>query len=110
VDGVDPYPANQNDFAWIDRAAFALPVNSFGNAGRDILRTDNVVNVDFTLQRNIVLREGWKLGLQAQVFNLFNHIDLGAPSTNWSNATTFGKITGLSHGPRQFQFGLRFTY
>jgi hypothetical protein len=110
VEGVDPYPANQNDFAWLNRAAFSLPVNSFGNAGRGILRADDVFNVDFALQKNIMVREDWKLELKVQAFNVFNHIDLGNPSTNYSNATTFGRITSISHGPRQFQFGLRFTY
>ena len=110
VEGVDPYPANQNDFAWMNRAAFALPVRAFGNAGRGILRTDDVFNVDLGLQKNIILSEDWKIELQVQAFNVFNHIDLGAPSTNWSNATTFGRITGISHSPRQFQFGIRFTY
>jgi hypothetical protein len=110
VSGVDPYPENQTDFAWINRAAFALPVNSFGDAGRGILRTDDVFNVDLALQKNIFLRETWRLELKAQAFNVFNHIDLGNPSTNFSNATTFGRITSINHGPRQFQFGLRLTY
>ncbi len=121
VDGVDPIPAKQWDFEWINRAAFdiylpGLPkvaanqINRFGNAGRGILRADGVVNVDFGLQKNIIVGEGRQLELQAQAFNVFNHIDLGNPGTNWSNAATFGRITGISHGPRQLQFGLRFKY
>ena len=109
VPGVDPIPGHQWDFEWINKAAFTTPVNNFGNAGRGILRADGVVNVDFGLQKNLLLREGWKLELQAQAFNVFNHIDLGNPNTTLTNAS-FGKITGISHGPRQFQFGLRFTY
>jgi len=96
-------------FEWINKAAFATPVNNFGNAGRGILRADGVINVDFGLQKNVLLKEGWKLELQAQAFNVFNHMDLGAPTTTLTSAS-FGKITGISHGPRQFQFGLRFTY
>jgi outer membrane receptor protein involved in Fe transport len=110
VEGVSPYPDVQNDFAWINRAAFALPVNSFGNAGRNILRADGIVNVDFGLQKNVLISEGVRIELQAQAFNVFNHIDLGNPSTNWSNATTFGRITSISHPARQFQFGVRLKY
>ncbi len=110
VAGVSPYPDVQNDFGWINRAAFALPVNSFGNAGRNILRADGLVNVDFGLQKNVLIAERWRIEFHAQAFNVFNHQDLGNPSTNWSNATTFGKITSTSHGPRQFQFGLRLKY
>jgi len=109
VAGVDPIPAKQWDFEWINKAAFTTPVNNFGNAGRGILRADGVVNVDFGLQKNVLLREGWKLEFQAQAFNVFNHIDLGNPTTTLTSST-FGRITGISHGPRQLQFGLRFTY
>ncbi len=109
VEGVDPIPAHQWDFEWINKAAFATPVNSYGNAGRGILRADGVINVDFGLQKNVLLKEGWKLELQAQAFNVFNHMDLGNPTTTLTNAN-FGRITSISHGPRQFQFGLRFTY
>ncbi len=109
VEGVDPIPAKQWDFEWINKAAFATPINNFGNAGRGILRADGVVNVDFGLQKNVMLKEGWKLELQAQAFNVFNHMDLGNPTTTLTNAN-FGRITSISHGPRQFQFGLRFAY
>jgi len=76
VEGLNPIPAKQWDFEWINRAAFAAPVNSFGNAGRNILRVDNVVNVDFGLQKNIRIKEGMKLELKAEAFNVFNHIGL----------------------------------
>ena len=57
------------------QGGFANPINNFGNAGRGILRADGVINVDFGLQKNVLLKEGWKLELQAQAFNVFNHID-----------------------------------
>ncbi|HUE83859.1 MAG TPA: TonB-dependent receptor [Pyrinomonadaceae bacterium] len=94
---------------WYNPCAFATPVNSFGNAGRNILRTDNWWNVDFSLFRNIRMGERWQVQLRAEAFNVFNHIDLGNPSTRLDQATP-GRVTTASHGPRQLQFGLRLLF
>jgi hypothetical protein len=94
---------------WFNPCSFAAPVNSFGNAGRNITRTDNWVNVDLSLFKNIPIRENWRLQLRAEAFNVFNHMDLGNPAVRL-DGTTPGRITSISHAPRQLQFGFRFVF
>jgi hypothetical protein len=94
---------------WFNPCALAIPVNSFGNAGRNIMRTDNWWNVDFSLFRNIPLGETRKLQLRGEAFNVFNHIDLGNPAVGLNGATP-GRITTVSHAPRQLQFGIRLIF
>lgn len=99
----------RTDRTWYNPCAFATPVNSFGNAGRNIMRTDDWTNVDFSLFKNIPIREDWRLQLRFEAFNVFNHIDLGNPAIRLDQATP-GRITTVSHAPRQLQFGLRFVF
>lgn len=101
--------AVRTDRTWYNPCAFATPVASFGNAGRNITRVDNWVNVDFSLFRNIPIGESWQLQLRAEAFNVFNHIDLGNPSTRLDQATP-GRITTVAHAPRQLQFGFRLVF
>jgi hypothetical protein len=94
---------------WFNRSAFALPVNSFGNAGRNILRTDGVFNFDFGLQRTVKLQERLALQFRAEAFNIFNHMDLGNPEHRLQQSA-FARVTSVSHQPRQLQFGLRLVF
>lgn len=94
---------------WYNPCAFATPVNSFGNAGRNILRVDDWWNVDFSLFKNVPILENSRLQLRVEAFNIFNHMDLGNPSTRLDQ-TTPGRITSVSHAPRQLQFGLRYVF
>ena len=94
---------------WFNTAAFAAPVNAFGNSDRNILRAPSFWNVDLTLQKNIPLGRGRQLELRAEAFNVFNHINDGNPNVDITNAN-FGRITGMASRPRQVQFGLRFVY
>jgi hypothetical protein len=105
----DPKLDNPTASRWFNTDAFTIPVNSFGNAGRNILRTDGVFNFDLGLQKNVRIAEGKQLQFRAEAFNLFNHIDLGNPEHRIQQPT-FGQVTSTSHQPRQLQFGLRFVY
>jgi hypothetical protein len=73
------------------------------------MRVDDWVNVDFSLFKNIPIRESWGLQLRAEAFNVFNHMDLGNPATRLDQ-TTPGRISSVAHAPRQLQFGFRFLF
>jgi hypothetical protein len=105
----DPKLDNPTAAQWFNPAAFAIPVNSFGSAGRNILRTDGLWNVDFSLFKNILIKENTRLELRFEAYNVFNHIDLGNPATRIDQPNP-GRITLLSHTPRQLQFGFRFVF
>lgn len=106
----DPSLENPNATRWFNTAAFAVPVNSFGNAGRNILRAPGYWNVDLGLQRNVRLGNDMSLSLRLEAFNVFNHINLGNPAVAIDIPATAGRITQMAGTPRQVQFGLRLAY
>ena len=106
--------------SWINPCAFGIPSGSFGNLGRNVFRGPAVYNMDLSLFKNFQVREGWKLQLRAEAFNVFNIQNWDTPAnanlTLNTNATTIAagvaKISNLAQGttPRQIQFGIRFVF
>jgi hypothetical protein len=109
VQGVDPVLDNPTVDKYFNPAAYAAPVNSFGNVKRNSLRAPAYWNVDLGLQKNIPLTRGARLEIRAEAFNVFNHINWGSPNTAIDNVNV-GKITSMSGRPRQFQLGGRLTF
>jgi hypothetical protein len=105
----NPHLDNPTATQWYNGAAFAKPVNSYGNAGRNILRVDSVSNTNFSLFKTLPVAEGKELQLRFETFNLFNHMDLGNPVTRIDQPNP-GRITSISHSPRQMQFGVRMVF
>ena len=78
----------------------------FGDLGRNALRGPDFTWSDFYLTKWFTLREHWKLRLEAQVFNLFNHPNFALPSNvyagipgNRSTQTGFGALTYTTAPP-----------
>ena len=96
-----------------------------GNARRYFsgLRVDGIHNVDLNLYKSFVPKEGMRLEVRAEIFNLANHPRFGQPNsavgsgpagssiTDMTNPF-FGTISGDATGetPRFFQFGVRFEF
>ncbi|MCW5978277.1 MAG: carboxypeptidase regulatory-like domain-containing protein [Bryobacteraceae bacterium] len=91
--------------------AFAIPYFTYGNFGRNVLRTDRVFNADVSVFKLIPVGEGTRkqLELRIEAFNVFNHIDWAAPETLIGFAGA-GRITATEHEPRVIQLGVRFVY
>jgi hypothetical protein len=68
----------------LNASAFAIPdARAVGNTGRNAFRAPGFYNLDFSMSRTFVvpaLRERLKAVLRADVFNLLNHANLGAPN------------------------------
>lgn len=95
-------------------AAFAVPASgTFGNAGRNILRSTAVFNTDFSLFKNIPIGAGESKQIQFRVesFNLFNDMNWGIPGTTIGSGGS-GQVTSLAGGtrPREFQFALKILF
>ena len=105
----DPEVPDPSAQQWFNPKAFAIPVNSFGNSGRNILRAPGFWNVDVGLQRNLPFGETRRLEFRAEIFNVFNHINLGNPDVRIDQPTA-GRITSMNGIPRQVQFGLRMLF
>jgi hypothetical protein len=76
---------------WFNPAAFALPPSGqFGNAGRNILRGPAFAQCDLALQKAFQLKEGTKITIGAEAYNLFNHPNFAVPSNTQSPLTLGG--------------------
>jgi hypothetical protein len=91
---------------WFDTTAFVLPAQfTYGDSGGNILREGSYRNLDFSLFK----RFGDKVEFRAECFNLTNTPSFNAPATAIDTATG-GRVTSTFSTPRQFQFGLKFTF
>jgi len=84
-----------------------------GNAPRYFsgLRVDGIHNVDLSLYKSFVPKEGARIEVRADMFNFANHPRFGQPNSGVGDPL-FGTITSDAAGelPRYFQFGLRFEF
>lgn len=99
---------------WFDTTAFTAVARS-GNLGRNVIIGPGFDNVDFSVIKNTKLDEKRELQFRAEVFDLFNHANLGQPGRVVGSAT-FGQITntrfptGDSGSSRQLQFALKLVF
>jgi hypothetical protein len=105
----DPQVDNPNAARWFNPAAFAIPINAFGNSERNFLRAPAFWNVDLGIQKNVAVGVNNQLQLRIQAFNALNHINLGNPDVRIDQPTA-GRITSMAGIPRQIEFGVRFIY
>ena len=97
---------------WFDTSAFELPpLNTYGNAGANILDADGLINQDIALIKNFALRplgEGARVQFRAELFNAFNHPNFRGPSSN-VQASTFGRVSSTLDA-RIIQFALKLHF
>jgi len=105
----DPHLDNPTAAKWFNTAAFATPVNAFGNSPKNNLRAPSFWNADMILQKNIPFGGGRQLQVRLEAFNVFNHINESNPNVDITNVN-YGRITSMSGRPRQLQVGFRFVY
>jgi hypothetical protein len=114
VPGRNPIPAHQTVTMWFDPSAFSIPSGSFGNFGRNVLRSAGVWDLDLSLFKRVPISKDVRLELRIDAFNVFNHINLGAPGANAVviGQTGAGVINGIASGtsPRQMQFSAKVLF
>ena len=103
---------------WFDPCAFLIPpstTSNFGNLGRNTVIGPRLSNIDLTLVKMTALTERAKLEFRAEVFNLVNHANFGAPSNSISSsAHTYngnaGVISNTITDNRELQLGLKLLF
>ncbi|MGB7168105.1 MAG: carboxypeptidase regulatory-like domain-containing protein [Acidobacteriaceae bacterium] len=102
---------------WYNPAAFlAPPANSgfYGNLGRDTLTGPGVTEWDFSLLKDVPLRERMRLELRGEAFNLLNHTNFNTPNlvvfTPSGVSPTAGVITSTSTTSRQIQVAAKLLW
>jgi hypothetical protein len=89
---------------------FVLPsLYAVGNAGRNLLRGDKLIQLDMSLIKNFRLTETKMFEFRAQGFNITNTPSFSAPSGS-VNLATGGLITATRNQPRLYEFGLKFSF
>ena len=84
------------------------PVEQFGNEGRNVVQGPGYSNWDFSALKNIHVTEGKEFQFRAELFNFWNHTNLGLPNNDISSPT-FGSIHS-DLGPRVIQVALKFLF
>jgi Carboxypeptidase regulatory-like domain/TonB dependent receptor len=103
---------------WFNTDAFVMqPVGTLGTAGRNIVTGPGTNIVDFSLLKNIPIKERYRLQFRTEFFNLFNHPNFDIPTRLCDGTTAGAPCTALGFGsitaardPRILQFGLKFLF
>lgn len=107
----DPTVSSGNAASWFNTAAFSTPSNgTYGNSGRNILRTQQFWNLDTSVFRAFSLYKETQLNLRAESFNVANHPTLGTPGTTITTPSSFGKVTSVIGNQRLMQFAAKITF
>jgi hypothetical protein len=94
---------------WFNTAAFALaPAFTIGDASRNPVRGPSYRDVDVALIRRVALRTAAAIELRAEIFNLFNTRNLGAPN-GVAGSAGFGTITSALD-PRVGQLAVKVLF
>jgi Carboxypeptidase regulatory-like domain/TonB dependent receptor len=110
-------PGGSTPLEWINPAAFAVPAaNTFGDLGRNAFRAPRISQLDLALSKDIPLTERMRLRFRADVFNIFNRAQFGAPNADISQVN-FGEITSTISNyatgrgtPREFQLSAKISF
>jgi hypothetical protein len=94
---------------WFNTSVFAPnAIGTFGNTGKNLLRSPGFFDTDWALLKNTKLSERVSLQFRAEFFNTFNNVNFGGPD-NILTDSAFGQITSASD-PRILQFALKLEF
>ena len=114
-----------NPKQWFDPNAFVAPVFTpqgvatanggfYGNVGRDTLTGPGLATWDFSLLKEMPIRERLKVQFRGEIFNLLNRANFNLPNavvfTPSGVSPTAGAITSTSTTARQVQLGLKLLW
>jgi hypothetical protein len=90
-------------------AAFRVnAVGTIGTGRRNQLRAPGLWNIDYSAFKEFRVREHARLQFRGELFNLFNHPNLGIPNVTVTSPL-FGQIT-TAMSPRIAQLGLKLLF
>jgi len=110
-------PRGSTPAQWVNPAAFSIPASgTFGNLGRNAFRARSISDVDLALAKDVSVAERTTVRFRADVFNVLNRAQYGAPNADFSQ-TNFGAITttissyATGRGtPREFQLSAKISF
>ena len=81
----------------------------YGSAGRNILRSDGINNIDFGIIKNTMISEGVRLQIRADMFNATNTRDFGIPTATVTSGAFLNQWT-TNGGNRRIIVGARLVF
>jgi hypothetical protein len=123
--GASPVLDNPSPNQWFNIAAFSLqPINTYGNAGRNVAQGPGVFDWDFSTLKSFYFTEKRYLQFRVEMFNFLNHPNFGDPNLTLGNnrldasgvpiagTGSFGTITSTRSGidMRELQFSLKIIF
>jgi hypothetical protein len=110
-------PGGSTPGEWINPAAFSTPAaGTFGDLGRNAFRAPRISELELGLSKGVPLAERIDIRFRADVFNVFNRAQYGAPNADLSQSN-FGVITttisnyATGRGtPREFQLSAKLSF
>ena len=116
----DVNPGNPNQYVKVQCFAAPNPSTLYGNEGRNSLIGPGLVDLDFSLLKNISvtrISESFRAQLRAEFFNILNRANFQSPLDNLGIMDEFGNpipfggaITRTNTTSRQIQFALRLSW
>jgi hypothetical protein len=114
-------PQNADRYVKLECFAAPTPTNRLGTSGRNALIGPGLIEMDFSLFKNIPLpkiSEAFKAQFRAEFFNVFNRPNFTSPNDNrvilnpdgTQAASNAGAITLTNTTSRQIQFALKLTW
>jgi Carboxypeptidase regulatory-like domain len=91
--------------------------NLLGNGGRNEIYGPGLVNLDFSLVKDIKIKEKTTIEFRGDIFNLFNHADFKPPVDNsvlfnsdGTLASNAGQLDATSEDAREVQLSVQFNF
>ncbi|PYS46768.1 MAG: hypothetical protein DMG13_29330 [Acidobacteria bacterium] len=125
----NPYGDRKSLASYFKSTAFAVPaLGTYGNVGFNSVLGPGFWDWSEAVSRQFQIREGQRIEIRAEAFNVTNSLRRGNPGTILGNANTFGRIlcnaangsatgcslpgagSSLAGGPRIMQFALKYVF
>jgi outer membrane receptor protein involved in Fe transport len=102
---------NPSTTEWFNTAAFATPASgTFGTERRNTLEGPSWRDLDLSLGKGFQLREGVKLEIRADTFDILNHPNFAQPNASVGAGVVGGGQITTANTSRQVQLGGRFSF
>ncbi|HLH37297.1 MAG TPA: carboxypeptidase regulatory-like domain-containing protein [Alloacidobacterium sp.] len=107
----NPHLSKRTKDEWFNTAAYEVPAKfTFGNAGRNSLRSQPYWDLTPSVIRRFPLRESLQFEFRAEAFNALNHTVFSPPGGDLNNPATFGKVSSTANYARELQLSGKIVF
>ncbi|QNI31881.1 carboxypeptidase regulatory-like domain-containing protein [Alloacidobacterium dinghuense] len=107
----DPHRSNRNAAEWFNTGAYQSPAPfTFGNAGRNSLRSQPYWDLTPSVIRSFPIWESLQFQFRAEAFNVLNHTVFSTPGSDLNNPQLFGVVTSTANYARELQLSGKIVF